>query len=128
VKKDSFHLTHQARQHNLCTGVPIFNNGWDKALRPGVIKISGSVAQGRATYIVEDNGIGIAPQHQNKIFELFNRLNPSTSKGDGLGLALARQILNRLDGKIRVESGLDQGSKFFTELPGKIKLIDKQGG
>lgn len=85
--------------------------------RPGLITVTGTQDQGRSIYCVADNGIGIAPEHQEKIFELFHRLNPSATEGEGLGLAIVRQILGRLDGKIWVESTPDVGSRFFVSLP-----------
>jgi len=88
--------------------------------RPGLIRISGTAAHGRAVYTVEDNGIGIAPQHQTNIFEMFHRLDPAATPGDGLGLTLVRQILSRLDGSIRVESVPDQGSRFIIEVPAMV--------
>ena len=85
--------------------------------RPGLVTVTGSQEQGRSIYCVCDNGIGIAPEHQGKIFELFHRLNPSASEGEGLGLAIVRQILGRLDGKIWVDSTPGVGSRFFVSLP-----------
>jgi signal transduction histidine kinase len=67
---------------------------------------------------VEDNGIGIDPVQQKKIFEMFQRLNPDDEAGgEGLGLSIVTRILDRLDGEIRVESESGKGSKFFIALP-----------
>lgn len=85
--------------------------------RPGIIKISGSKSAGRSIYCVSDNGIGIAPEHQENIFELFHRLNPAETEGEGLGLTIVRQILSRLGGEIRVESKPGEGSCFYVSLP-----------
>jgi PAS domain S-box-containing protein len=86
--------------------------------RKGVIHISGKSEDGYSIYCVEDNGIGIAPAHQPKIFELFHRLDPEGSvKGDGLGLTIVRRILDREGGSIRVESEPGKGSRFFISLP-----------
>ena len=71
----------------------IFSNFLDNALkylypgRAGVIRITGRVEQGRSVYCVKDNGIGIAPEFHDKIFEIFQRLDPSNGSGEGLGLA-----------------------------------------
>ena len=85
--------------------------------RLGHIEVSGSVNHGRSIYAVKDNGIGIAPQHQAKVFEIFHRLNPSASEGEGLGLTIAQKILERQEGKIWVESKIGEGSVFFVSLP-----------
>jgi len=111
-----------------CTGdavqlTQVFSNLLDNAIkyldreRAGLITIRGSLEEGRAVYRVEDNGIGIADNHKEKIFELFHRLNPKSTEGEGLGLTLVRQILGRLDGEIRVESTIGKGSSFIVTLP-----------
>ena len=67
--------------------------------------------------MVEDTGLGIAPEHHEKIWELFYRLNPQApAEGEGLGLTLARRIVERHDGRIWVESEPGKGSRFFVEL------------
>ena len=85
--------------------------------RAGVIRVSGRSEDGRAIYCVEDNGIGIAPEHQERVFEIFQRLDPSANSGEGLGLAIVRRILERHAGKAWVESEPGKGSKFFVSLP-----------
>lgn len=101
----------------------VFNNLIGNALkflddnRKGVIKISGVVEKGHSVYCIEDNGIGIREEHQDKIFEIFHRLYPSDTTGEGLGLPIVRQIVSRLDGKVYVESKAGKGSKFYVSLP-----------
>lgn len=101
----------------------VFYNLIDNALkysdpnRKCIIKISGIIDGEKAVYSVEDNGIGIAAEHKEKIFEIFYKLNPTKSKGEGLGLTIAQRILERLNGNIKVESKVGIGSKFFVSLP-----------
>jgi signal transduction histidine kinase len=85
--------------------------------RPGIIKIIGYTKGDQSVYCVEDNGIGIVPEYQEKIFEIFHRLEPDKVKGEGLGLTIVHKIVERLQGRVWVESELGQGSKFFVSLP-----------
>ncbi len=86
--------------------------------RPGKIHIQGRSQGNQSLYCVEDNGIGIAPQHQEKIFEIFYQLEPEKKIGEGIGLAIVRRIIDRHNGKVWAESRAGIGSKFFVALPG----------
>jgi two-component system, sensor histidine kinase and response regulator len=67
---------------------------------------------------VEDNGIGIAPEHQVRIFRIFERLHGRESySGNGIGLAIVEKAITRMSGRVGVESAPAQGSRFWFELP-----------
>ena len=70
-----------------------------------------------AALFVRDNGVGIDPAYQERIFGLFDKLDPQTP-GTGIGLALVKRIIEIHGGKIWVESaGRGQGAMFYFTLP-----------
>jgi signal transduction histidine kinase len=67
---------------------------------------------------VEDNGVGIARENQERVFRPFERLHPeSVYPGTGLGLAIARRGVERMGGRVGLESESGRGSRFWIELP-----------
>ncbi|MGL4623963.1 MAG: sensor histidine kinase [Culicoidibacterales bacterium] len=68
---------------------------------------------------IQDSGIGISPEHQQRIFERFYRIDLSRSRdtgGNGIGLAVAKKIVDKYKGKIFVESEIGEGSTFVTQF------------
>lgn len=73
--------------------------------------------QGRIKVIISDQGIGIAKQDKERIFERFFKCDPSRSKdGNGLGLVIVKKIVTLFNGTISVESKLGEGATFIVEL------------
>ena len=69
---------------------------------------------------IEDNGIGIKPQHQDRIFGVFERLHGNEAyPGTGIGLAIAKKGIERLGGRLGVKSEFNKGSHFWIEGKGK---------
>ncbi len=74
----------------------------------------------RLRFEVSDTGIGIAPEHQSRLFEAFTQADSSMTRrfgGTGLGLAIADQLVTRLGGQLEVNSEPSKGSCFWFELP-----------
>jgi signal transduction histidine kinase len=64
-----------------------------------------------------DNGAGIAPEAQARLFTPFTRLDRMRAQGHGLGLSIVRRIVHKLGGQVGVESEIGQGSVFSFTLP-----------
>lgn len=83
------------------------------------IKIGVRTDDGRQVFFVSDNGIGIEPDFHDRVFNIFEKLDPQ-SEGTGIGLAVVKRIIEIHGGKIWVESdGLGKGSVFYFTLPQK---------
>jgi signal transduction histidine kinase len=66
---------------------------------------------------VEDNGIGIAPEDQTRVFHLFERVYPTEQyEGAGIGLTIVQKAIERMGGRMGLESAVGAGSKFWIEL------------
>jgi signal transduction histidine kinase len=86
----------------------------------GEVRVTLTVQQGRLRIDVADNGIGIAPAHHESIFEKFRQVGDTLTdkpQGTGLGLPISRQIVERLGGRLRVDSQAGQGATFSFTLP-----------
>jgi PAS domain S-box-containing protein len=83
-----------------------------------VVRISADRVDDRLRLTVADQGIGIAPEHQERIFRVFERLHGDESyPGTGIGLAIVRRGIERLGGRVEIQSAPGAGSRFTLELP-----------
>jgi signal transduction histidine kinase len=101
----------------------VFSNLLSNALKfvaPGQtprITISSEDAGPKIRIWLADNGIGIDPQYRDKIFEVFQRLEPEgVYPGTGIGLAIVRRALAQVGGQVGVVSERGNGSRFWVEL------------
>jgi signal transduction histidine kinase len=86
----------------------------------GRVTVHVSLAGSRMRFSVEDEGLGVPPAEHRRIFEKFYRLDPDLTRGvggTGLGLYISRELLERMGGRIWVESSGSGGSTFVAELP-----------
>jgi PAS domain S-box-containing protein len=109
----------------------ILNNLIDNALTytrhgiPPVIELGAEARDNRVELWVRDNGIGIAPEYHEKIFQVFQRLHDQDDvPGTGIGLAIVAKAVKLLDGCIRLESTPGEGSCFTLELPLASPVVD----
>lgn len=85
----------------------------------GMVWIRATSERGVAAIIVADQGKGIALADQARIFEKFERVDPSEPGGTGLGLYIARRLARAMGGDIAVDSAPGQGARFIFTLPGR---------
>ena len=100
--------------YNLCDNAIKYNR------TGGFVKISVAEEQNTVTLRVSDSGIGIAPEHQDKVFERFYRVDKSHSKqsgGTGLGLSIVKHAVQYHHGKIEINSMFGAGTTISVTLP-----------
>jgi signal transduction histidine kinase len=88
-----------------------------RAGEPAQVRVDWRRVDGRVEVSVADQGVGIAPEHLEKIFNVFQRLHGDEEfAGTGIGLAVVKKVADLLDGEVRVESEPGKGSTFIVSL------------
>jgi signal transduction histidine kinase len=113
--------SHKLRVHGERGGiVQILVNILGNAVRhspdQGIVAIGLESAAGECRVMIADQGPGIAPDHQQRIFERYERLGDAPD-GSGLGLAIALRLARSMDGDIALDSALGEGARFTLILP-----------
>jgi PAS domain S-box-containing protein len=92
-----------------------------KFVPPGTrpdVRIDAEHRDGKVRLNIRDNGTGIDPRYHDRIFRIFEQLDPSESfPGTGVGLAITKKAVERMNGRVGVNSELGSGSCFWIELP-----------
>ena len=102
--------------YNLCDNAIRYNN------KDGRVVVTVQIQGGKTVLIVEDTGIGIPKEHQERIFERFYRVDKSRSKstgGTGLGLAIVKHIVARNHARISLESRVGEGTRIMVVFEGE---------
>ena len=110
---------------NLANNAIKFTNEGFIRIRLQYTKIGPETA--RLNFRIEDTGIGIRREDQDKLFKSFSQVNSRRNReieGTGLGLAIVKQLVDLMDGRVRVESEYGKGSMFFVELPQKLATAE----
>lgn len=84
--------------------------------RPGSVEISASGSP--PVFAIRDNGVGIAEEYRAKMFQVFQHVHNAPNRGEGMGLAIVRRIVERHGGRIWYESRRGSGTTFYFTLPG----------
>jgi Na+/proline symporter/nitrogen-specific signal transduction histidine kinase len=94
----------------------------------GLVRVRVAAEPGRVRVDVADNGIGVAPEHQERIFERFRQVGDTLTdrpQGTGLGLPISRQIVRHLGGELWIESEAGRGAVFSFTLPAAATARDE---
>jgi two-component system, sensor histidine kinase and response regulator len=98
--------------------VNYLSNGMKYGGKPPKLELGGEMlADGRVRFWIKDNGPGISPQDQVRLFTEFVRIGQMRVQGHGLGLSIVQRISQKLNGEVGVTSTLGEGSEFYLILP-----------
>lgn len=95
---------------------PLTQSDWAD-LQARIAALESLQAEYEVRFWVRDYGCGLCPEEQDRLFAPFTRLHQVRAEGHGLGLSIVRRIVEKLDGKIGVDSEVGRGSLFWFTLP-----------
>jgi two-component system, OmpR family, sensor kinase len=104
----------------------LIRNATEYTSEGGIVRLTGSTSRGRVTLAVEDDGPGIPPAHRERVFDRFHRTDSARTRvrgGVGLGLAIARAIVEAHGGKIYATESPEGGARVAIELPGFRPIV-----
>ena len=107
----------------------LIGNGvkYNESPRPHVRIVVADMGE-RIRVAVSDNGIGIAPEYHERVFEVFRRLHTSDEyAGTGVGLAACRKVITRVGGTMHLDSAVGRGSTFTIDLPKDVRHVEPDG-
>jgi len=96
------------------------SNGIKYGGQPPRVELGATISeepQEQVRFWVRDNGPGLTPEEQGRLFTPFTRLDQTRARGHGLGLSIVRRIVDKLNGSVGVESQIGAGSTFWFTLP-----------
>ncbi|EIJ43225.1 bacteriophytochrome (light-regulated signal transduction histidine kinase) [Beggiatoa alba B18LD] len=99
------------------------SNGLKYGGTPPELTIGFEEQANSVSFWVQDNGVGLSIEAQEKLFTPFTRLHENRIDGHGLGLSIVRQIMDKLQGHAGVHSALGQGSRFYFTLPKAVARV-----
>jgi PAS domain S-box-containing protein len=94
-----------------------FSNAIKYGGQPPRIQVGAIEKEGQIRFWIQDNGNGLSPEEQKRLFTSFERLHQVSVEGHGLGLSIVRRIIEKLGGQVGVESKKGRGSVFYFTLP-----------
>src|SRR5690606_6630161 len=91
------------------------------------VEIASEIKDNNTEIRIADNGIGIAPEHHDKIFDMFFRVSKK-SVGSGLGLYIVKETVEKLNGAITIDSEINKGTTFTISIPNNKQIKQNEHG